>query len=111
MAGRPVDVRVEGVPETVRALEAIGHDAALPPPNVAEVLAGGIALEAPVRTGYLRSTITPLHDAQVIITAPYAVYVDAAQGFTARGAARAHDAIVEAWQKNVDDVIRREGAA
>lgn len=111
MAGRPVDYTVEGIPETVAALERIAKDAGTPPPRVGELLAAGIALEAPVLTGYLRSTIAPLEDAQVVITAPYAVYVDAAQGFVARGAERASPAIVEAWQGHIDDVIRKEGAA
>lgn len=105
-----VQVIVEGAGETITALRRIESAASKPPPEAGQALAAGIRLEAPVRTGYLRSTVVPLEDASVVITAPYAVYVDARQDFTTRGALAARGAIVDAWQRSADAAIVREGA-
>lgn len=102
-------VRVEGAAEASATIARIGEDVAKPPQGIGAMLAEYVALEAPVATGYLRSTVTA-EPAGVVVTAPYAVYVEASQGFVARGAARARGAITEAWQHHADDVIRREGA-
>jgi len=105
-----VQVRVEGAAETVATLERIEQHASKPPPEAGHALAAGVRLEAPVRTGYLRASVVPLEDASVVVTAPYAVYVDARVHFTVRGALRSRQAIVDAWQRSVDAQIRAEGA-
>ena len=58
-------VRVEGAEATTAALERIGAEVAKPPPAVSVVLADYVRLEAPVLTGYLRSSVTPLEDGAV----------------------------------------------
>jgi hypothetical protein len=103
-------VRVTGADEAIATIERIEADASKPPADAGRALAAGVILEAPVRTGYLRSTVTVLDDATVVVLAPYAVYVDARTSFVAKGAARSRQAIVAAWQKSVDASIRREGA-
>lgn len=103
-------VVVTGADEAIATIERIEAVASQPPPEAGRALAAGIWLEAPVRTGYLRSTIAVQDDASVVVTAPYAVFVDARQGFTARGAMRSRQAVVDAWQGSVDAAIVREGA-
>lgn len=103
-------VQVQGDDAAVQTLERIETSASKPPPQAGEALAAGVRLEAPVRTGYLRSTVQVLDDASVVVTAPYAAYVDARTSFVARGALRSRRAIVDAWQESADAAIRREGA-
>lgn len=103
-------VRVTGADEAIATIERIEADVSKPPPDAGKALAAGVYLEAPVRTGYLRSTITVADDASVVVLAPYAVYVDARTQFVAKGAARSRERIVDAWQKSADAAIRREGA-
>lgn len=103
-------VVLEGDTETIATLRRIQQAASSPPPEAGVALAEGVRLEAPVRTGYLRSTVVPLQDASVVVEAPYAVYVDARTGFVARGAMRSRDAVVAAWQRSADAAILKEGA-
>ena len=104
-------VTVTGDREAIATLERIRAEAAVPPRSAAEILAGAIMAEAPVRTGELRSSVTPDPEgATVTVLAEYGVYVEADNPFTARGAAASERAIAEAWERNIGDAIRREGA-
>jgi hypothetical protein len=104
-------VTVTGARETIATLERIGAEAAFPPRSAAEILAGAIMAEAPVRTGELRSSVTPdPESATVTVLAEYGVYVQAQNPFVTRGGAAAERALADAWERNIADVIRREGA-
>jgi hypothetical protein len=103
-------VVVSGATDAIATLERIERDASKPPPEAGQALAAGIRLEAPIRTGYLRSSVVAMDDASVVVEAPYAVFVDARSQFVARGALRSREAVVDAWQRSADAAIIREGA-
>lgn len=58
-------------------------DTSGPEREASELLAVAISGEAPVDTGYLASSVSPTGDG-VYVAAPYAGYVEAFDGFTAR---------------------------
>jgi ribosomal protein S17 len=104
-------VRVTGADETVRTLERIATEASLPPRRAAEILAGAIRSEAPIRTGYLAGSVSADEEsATVTVGAEYGVYVAARDPFVARGSEAAARDIAQEWERNVGDIIRREGA-
>lgn len=61
---------------------------------------------APVRTGYLAEH-TVARGAEVVSSAPYAVFVDARTRFLSRAVALAEQAAETVYQRHLDDLVER----